>query len=217
MVRTSSPPCLYMRKRIPSSEALSKTGVEDLILCRTTGSFPRYVLSWRELPVEVPCAISNEGTQEAGNSGPGLHITKASLRKWRLLSARTRRSSSTRWHRARTDATPVSGGTNRSPSSRRSERWGLNTSRKSLRSSSLITDASEDDLSTAAQKPPAEGPAQLPTLLELGPQGPSDIPRTGSDRSNLSMHRSTPRIEASVPRTCRSAWVAEIPRIGGGG
>mmetsp|Transcript_117373 Transcript_117373/g.332550 ORF Transcript_117373/g.332550 Transcript_117373/m.332550 type:complete len:237 (+) Transcript_117373:835-1545(+) len=129
-------------------------------------------------------AISNWGVHDDGNSGPGLFIANSLQRKASFLPICTSSSSVTNPRRPWTYEAAVSGGTNWSPSTRRSERCGLNTALSSFSSSGLAPD-SEPPSMLGQKLRPAGHLSQLPGAS-------SSFMELVVDRSNLSKQRSTP-------------------------
>mmetsp|Transcript_69936 Transcript_69936/g.197303 ORF Transcript_69936/g.197303 Transcript_69936/m.197303 type:complete len:338 (+) Transcript_69936:2605-3618(+) len=121
-----------------------------------------------------------EEVQDAGKSGPALPTAKSRPRKWLLLSCLTLSSSSTKGRSLSRYAALGSGRTNRSPSSRLSDRRGLKMPLSRLASSSSPSEA-----------PPSASSDQnsLP-FTTLPDRGRST--RFGSSTLNLSRLRSTP-------------------------
>mmetsp|Transcript_87904 Transcript_87904/g.243893 ORF Transcript_87904/g.243893 Transcript_87904/m.243893 type:complete len:260 (+) Transcript_87904:1922-2701(+) len=117
---------------------------------------------------------------EAGKSGPGSPTMKSLLKKRSFLLIRTFASSSTKACSFCMYEAEVSGDTNRSPSSRLSDRWGLKTSRN--KAASLKP-------GVFSLAPPMRDQNSLPRMGKGA--SPSSI-STASFRLNLSKLRSTP-------------------------
>mmetsp|Transcript_69324 Transcript_69324/g.195499 ORF Transcript_69324/g.195499 Transcript_69324/m.195499 type:complete len:214 (+) Transcript_69324:969-1610(+) len=94
----------------------------------------------------------------------------------------------------------------RSPSSRRSERWGLNTSRSSFWSSAANTDPPSPRSCDQKAPPTGTQASRGSAPPPQSPGGASPGARRGRDRSNLLRSRSTPRATALALRRLMPPW-----------
>mmetsp|Transcript_31034 Transcript_31034/g.84143 ORF Transcript_31034/g.84143 Transcript_31034/m.84143 type:complete len:270 (-) Transcript_31034:1199-2008(-) len=130
--------------------------------------------------------ISKEEVQLEGKSGPASPTLKSFEQKCSARRLRTSASSRTSRRRLSTWRKAVSGATNLSPSSRRSERKGLKTEWRSAASSSPKA------LAPAARCPQKAAPAAPSALRPQPPEGPAAFSGVAAVRSNLERLRSTP-------------------------
>mmetsp|Transcript_66460 Transcript_66460/g.205552 ORF Transcript_66460/g.205552 Transcript_66460/m.205552 type:complete len:201 (-) Transcript_66460:305-907(-) len=140
------------------------------------------------LPTPLPLATSKESVQEEGKSSPAQPAAKALLQKCSLRCPRMASSSRTSARSLLRYITLVSGGTKRSPSSRRSERCGLKTARKRSLSSLPSTGSLASPSAVQNVLPTAAWASGRPTL----PQRAVRCTRRAAERPNLSRLRSTP-------------------------
>mmetsp|Transcript_51801 Transcript_51801/g.165826 ORF Transcript_51801/g.165826 Transcript_51801/m.165826 type:complete len:285 (-) Transcript_51801:288-1142(-) len=126
--------------------------------------------------------------QEAGKRGPGTSAEKAALQKSAVLSLRTDSSSARSSRSACREAALLSGGTNWSPSSRLSDRWGLKMPLSRFLSSALNVSLSLTMLFQKALPIATHGSTDSKSL-QL-PSSPATL--VASERLNFSRPRSTP-------------------------
>mmetsp|Transcript_70396 Transcript_70396/g.198679 ORF Transcript_70396/g.198679 Transcript_70396/m.198679 type:complete len:347 (+) Transcript_70396:659-1699(+) len=197
---------------MPSSVHLSNVGVKDLITCNRVVTWAansgRGLSSWA-LVEDSLRAILYAGVQDDGNRDPGSPTEKSLLKKRSRLDDCAVSSSLTSLRSFSTWVDSVLGGTKLSPSSRRSERCGLKMPLSKLLSvpstfestSLVIADqkASLTGVSDAKMEP------QLPAVL-------CDVIRVGSERSNRSRFKSTPRAASRVARrpTTAGCWMLPV-------
>mmetsp|Transcript_69956 Transcript_69956/g.197396 ORF Transcript_69956/g.197396 Transcript_69956/m.197396 type:complete len:295 (+) Transcript_69956:614-1498(+) len=187
-----------MRNRVPSSVHLSNVGIADLrmgLSAAASASQPEHGVS-KLLPGAAssglrPRIMASDGVQDDGNSAPGALAAKPLPAKCSVLLRSTDASSPTRVRRLCTCARLESGGTKRSPSSRRSVKLGLNTALSSALSSSLNAEPASASRFDQNVSPTAMHASRGWQLQSSQPAGASSVSSVGV-RSNWSRFRSTP-------------------------
>mmetsp|Transcript_69940 Transcript_69940/g.197332 ORF Transcript_69940/g.197332 Transcript_69940/m.197332 type:complete len:290 (+) Transcript_69940:1054-1923(+) len=192
VVLTSRPPALYTRNLRPSSVLLSRTGAEVPTSAEASAaqssracSRPPSGVLHGDASAPAPAATQTAGVQDAGKRGPAPSTSKSVLKKWSFLFSCTSFSALTRSRRLDTLAKLLSGGANKSPSSRLSQRCGLKISLRRTSSSFAAGTASPDLM------PDQNGPRtnSSPAHTPAGARGASLV---ASPTSNWSRFRSTP-------------------------
>mmetsp|Transcript_3475 Transcript_3475/g.10639 ORF Transcript_3475/g.10639 Transcript_3475/m.10639 type:complete len:270 (-) Transcript_3475:463-1272(-) len=184
-----------MRKRRPSSVVWSKTGAAvDFVAVSRASSSKRQGSSGhcRSVAASLMLVVQDEGKSGPASPGRKSLLQKCSRRRClALASAQISPCSLVRW------ASLGSGPTKASPSSRRSERYGLNTS--FIKAKSCASKHEAAPCSSSDQK-------RLPLPARLAFRSSAC---DGVERSNSSRFRSTPFAETRAVRANRATCMRD--------